>query len=185
MLAPAASCCFSVLFAQRALNLANLLYPKTFDLSLYVFDGSFGFQPSFLMGIAMASSAMLRLPALLVYTSLPFVMALVYALRIPKGSEKPTWDIVTLFMLAGIGGWALYNLLPASGPAYVFGPNFPWNSLPYSMLDAGWLWIAFLWPPMCLATRFLRCTWRGWCYCSGILKAFRERCASSWHFIWL
>lgn len=134
MLAPAASLVFFVLFAQRALNLANLLYPKTFDLSLYVFDGSFGFQPSFLMGRAMASSAMLRLPALLVYTSLPFVMALVYALRIPKGSEKPTWDIVTLFMLAGIGGWALYNLLPASGPAYVFGPNFPWNSLPYSML---------------------------------------------------
>ena len=134
MLAPAASLVFFVLFAQRALNLANLLYPKTFDLSLYVFDGSFGFQPSFLMGRAMATSALLRIPALLAYTSLPFVMALIYALRMPKGTEKPTWDIVTLFMLAGIGGWALYNLLPASGPAYVFGPNFPWNSLPYSML---------------------------------------------------
>jgi len=134
MLAPAASLVFFVLFAQRALNLANLLYPKTFDLSLYVFDGSFGFQPSFLMGRAMATSALLRIPALLAYTSLPFIMALVYALRIPKGAEKPTWDIVTLFMLAGIGGWALYNLLPASGPAYVFGPNFPGNSLPYSML---------------------------------------------------
>ena len=134
MLAPAASLVFFVLFAQRALNLANLLYPKTFDLSLYVFDGSFGFQPSFLMGRAMAVSAALRIPALLVYTSLPFVMALIYALRMPKGTEKPTWDIITLFMLAGIGGWALYNLLPASGPAYVFGADFPWNSLPYSML---------------------------------------------------
>jgi hypothetical protein len=134
MLAPAASLVFFVLFAQRALNLANLLYPKTFDLSLYVFDGSFGFQPSFLMGRAMAVSAALRIPALLVYTSLPFVMALIYALRMPKGTEKPTWDIITLFMLAGIGGWALYNLLPASGPAYVFRADFPWNSLPYSML---------------------------------------------------
>jgi PAP2 superfamily len=134
MLAPAASLVFFVLFAQRALNLANLLYPKTFDLSLYVFDGSFGFQPSFLMGRAMAVSAALRIPALLVYTSLPFVMALIYALRMPKGTEKPTWDIITLFMLAGIGGWALYNLLPASGPAYVFGADFPWNSLPYPML---------------------------------------------------
>jgi PAP2 superfamily len=76
----------------------------------------------------------LRIPALLVYTSLPFVMALIYALRMPKGTEKPTWDIITLFMLAGIGGWALYNLLPASGPAYVFRADFPWNSLPYSML---------------------------------------------------
>jgi hypothetical protein len=134
MLAPAASLVFFVLFAQRALNLANLLYPKTFDLYLYVFDGSFGFQPSFVMGRAMAASAALRLPALLVYTSLPFIMALIYALRLPQGIEKPSWDMITLFMLAGIGGWALYNLLPATGPAYVFGVNFPWHSLPYTML---------------------------------------------------
>jgi hypothetical protein len=134
MLAPAASIVFFVLSAQRALNLANLLYPNTFDVHLYVFDGSFGFQPSFLMGRAMAASTALRIAALLTYTSLPFVMALIYALRLPKGIEQPSWDVITLFLLAGLGGWALYNLVPATGPGYVFRADFPWHSLPYPML---------------------------------------------------
>jgi hypothetical protein len=134
VLAPASSLVFFVLSAQRALNLANLLYPKTFDLNLFVFDGSLGFQPSFLMGRAMAGSALLRIAALLAYVSLPFVMALIYALRLPKGTERPSWDMITLFLLAGLGGWALYNLVPATGPAYVFGADFPWRSLPYASL---------------------------------------------------
>jgi hypothetical protein len=134
MLAPAASLVFFVLSAQRALNLADILYPKTFDLYLYVFDGSLGVQPSFLMGRAMAASPLLRIAALLTYTSLPFIMALIYALRLPKGIEQPSWDMITLFLLAGLGGWALYNLVPATGPAYVFGLDFLWHPLPFTML---------------------------------------------------
>jgi hypothetical protein len=105
-----------------------------FDLYLYLFDGSFGFQPSFLAGRAMAASSILRVAASLTYVSLPFVMALVYALRQPKDTERPSWDIITLFLLAGLGGWALYNIVPATGPAYVFGMDFPWHSLPYHSL---------------------------------------------------
>ena len=60
MLAPAAAMVFFVLSAQHVLGLANVLYPRTLDLYLYLFDGSFGFQPSFLMGRAMAASAILR-----------------------------------------------------------------------------------------------------------------------------
>ncbi len=134
MLAPAASLVFFVFSAQRALSLANLLYPKTFDLYLYVFDGSFGFQPSFLAGRAMAASFVLRIACLLTYVSLPFVMAMVYALCMPKGAERPSWDLITLFLLAGISGWALYNVVPATGPAYVFGADFPWHSLPHQSL---------------------------------------------------
>lgn len=134
VLAPAAALVFFVLSAQRALSLANLLYPKTYDLYLYLVDGSFGFQPSFLMGRAMAYSAVLRIAAGLTYVSLPFVMALVYALRLPKNTEKPSWGLITLFLLAGLGGWALYNVVPATGPAYVFSASFPWQSLPYHSL---------------------------------------------------
>jgi len=61
-------------------------------------------------------------------------MALVYALRQPKGTERPSWDIITLFLLAGLGGWGLYNVVPATGPAYVFGMDFPWHFLPYKSL---------------------------------------------------
>jgi len=135
MFAPAAALVFFVFSAQRALSLANLLYPKTFDLYLYAFDGSFGFQPSFFAGKAMAASFVLRIACLLTYVSLPFVMALVYALAMPKGTERPSWDLITLFLLAGIGGWALYNVVPATGPAYVFGADFPWHWLPYHSLS--------------------------------------------------
>ncbi|MGH9498902.1 MAG: phosphatase PAP2 family protein [Terriglobales bacterium] len=134
MLAPGVAIVLFVLSAQRALSLANVLYPKTFDLYLYVFDGSLGFQPSFLAGRAMATSSLLRMACLLTYISLPFVMALVYALRLPKGTERPSWDIITLFLLAGLGGWALYNIVPATGPVYVFTDSFPWRSLPYRSL---------------------------------------------------
>jgi hypothetical protein len=125
---------FFVLSAQHLLGLANVLYPKTLDLYLYLFDGSFGFQPSFLMGRAMAASPILRIACLLTYISLPFVMALVYALHMPKDAEKPSWDMVTLFMLAGLGGWALYNVVPATGPIYILATDFPWRALPYSLL---------------------------------------------------
>jgi PAP2 superfamily len=134
MLAPAIGLVFFVFSVRRALSLANLLHPKTYDLYLYVFDGSFGFQPSFLMGQAMAVSVLLRLAARLTYASLPFVMALVYALRLPKGSERPSWDMIILFLLTGLGGLALYNIVPAAGPAYVFGASFPWQALPYRSL---------------------------------------------------
>jgi hypothetical protein len=134
VLAPGVAMVLFVLSAQRALSLANVLYAKTFDLYLYVFDGSFGFQPSFLMGRAMAASSLLRVACLLTYISLPFVMALVYALRLPKGTERPSWDIIALFLLAGLGGWALYNIVPATGPVYVFADSFPWRSLPYKSL---------------------------------------------------
>ena len=134
MLAPAAAMVFFVLSAQHLLGLANVLYPKTLDLYLYLFDGSFGFQPSFLMGRAMAASPILRIACLLTYISLPFVMALVYALHMPKDAEKPSWDMVTLFMLAGLGGWALYNVVPATGPIYILATDFPWRALPYTLL---------------------------------------------------
>ncbi len=135
MLAPAASLVFFVFSAQRALSLANLLYPKTFDLYLYLADGSFGFQPSFLMGRAVAAFVPLGIAALLTYVSLPLVMALIYAMRLPKDTERPSWDMITLFLLAGLGGWVLYNVVPATGPGYVFGADFPLHSLPYASLS--------------------------------------------------
>ncbi len=135
LIAPAAAMVFFVFSAQRALSFANILYPKTYDLYLYIVDGSFGFQPSFTAGQAMAGSHLLRIACLVSYLSLPFVMALVYALRVPRNSEHASWDVITLLMAAGIGGWALYNVLPATGPVYVFGSAFPWQSLSYHSLS--------------------------------------------------
>jgi PAP2 superfamily protein len=134
LLAPAVSMVFFVFSAQRVLGLANLLYSKTFDLYLFLADGSFGFQPSFLLSRVMVRSALLGITVKLVYVSLPFVMALVYAMRIPKNTARPSWDMIAIFLLAGLAGSLLYNILPATGPLYAFHGLFPWRSLPYESL---------------------------------------------------
>src|SRR6266436_7424451 len=134
LLAPAVSMVFFVFSAQRVLGLANLLYSKTFDLYLFLADGSFGFQPSFFLSRAMVRSALLGIAVKLTYVSLPFVMALIYAMRIPKNTERPAWDMISIFLLAGLAGSLLYNILPATGPLYAFHGYFPWQSLPYESL---------------------------------------------------
>jgi hypothetical protein len=134
LLTPAVSMVFFVFSAQRVFGLANLLYSKTFDLYLFLADGSFGFQPSFLLSRVMVRSALLGITVKLVYVSLPFVMALIYAMRIPKNTERPSWDMITIFLLAGLAGSLLYNILPATGPLYAFHGYFPWQSLPYESL---------------------------------------------------
>lgn len=134
MLAPATALVFFVFAAQHALNLANLLHATTYDLYLYAADGAFGFQPSFLFGRAMAASSVLRITCLLAYFSLPLVMALGCALCLPRNAARPSWDLVSLLMLTGLGGWAVYNILPATGPIHVFGASFPWHPLSYDWL---------------------------------------------------
>jgi hypothetical protein len=134
LLAPAASMVFFVFSAQRVLSLANILAPRTFDLYLFAADGSFGWQPSFLLARAMVHWPLFSVLVKLTYVSLPFVMALVYAMRIPNNAERPSWDLITIFLMAGLVGSLLYNILPATGPLYALHGYFPWGSLPYDSL---------------------------------------------------
>jgi hypothetical protein len=134
LLGEAATLILFLLVAQHALSTTGVLNPKTYDIWLFVADGSLGFQPSFVMGRVLVDSRTLTISALLTYDSLPFVMAAVCAWHIPVGAVRPPWYILTLFMLAGVGGWLLYDLLPATGPVYVFTRDFPWARLPYSEL---------------------------------------------------
>jgi PAP2 superfamily len=134
LLGPALGLVFFIFSAQRALNLADLLYPKTFDLYLYVFDGSLGFEPSFLLGHLFQHSLVIRNIGLLAYETLPLVMALVYAGYIDPRATKPAWYILELFFAAGLLGWVFYNFVPGTGPAYAFAGLFPDRGLPYHLL---------------------------------------------------
>ena len=133
LLAPACALIFFVFSAQRAFGIKQIGQAQTYDLYLYAADGAFGFQPSFVCGRVMARLHALQIACLLAYLSLPFVMALAYAL-LPRKEKRPSWDIISVFMLAGIGGWALYNVAPATGPIYAFPASFPWQTLPYHFL---------------------------------------------------
>jgi hypothetical protein len=135
LLAPSLILILFIMSSANVLRLSTGLSPKTDDAWLYAFDGSLGFQPSFLMGKIMYSSVVLTRSAMLTYLSLPFAMAVVCAWRIPAAARKISWDVLIVLLLAGIAGWILYNVVPGTGPIYAFGQGFPWNSIAYKDLS--------------------------------------------------
>jgi hypothetical protein len=134
LLVPALILIAFIFGTARVLSFSSGLSPETRDAWLYAFDGSLGFQPSFAVGRIMIDSTLLTRSALLTYLSLPFAMATVCAFRIPVGSKRISWHMLTVLLLAGIGGWLAYNIVPGTGPIYAFGQGFPWNP-PYKDLS--------------------------------------------------
>jgi hypothetical protein len=117
-LVPAAGFAFFILASQNLLNLAGLLRPQTLDLYAYAFDGSLGFQPSFLLGQIFKNYASVNQLGHLTYYALPIAMALVYAGHLRRKKN----------------GYLQYLVFPAAGPAYVAGPSFPAAPLSFSTL---------------------------------------------------
>lgn len=100
------------------------LYPKTFDLYLYAFDGRLGFQPSFLVGRLLEWLHPLRQACYFGYEALPLAMATAFAME-RRRRGPPRASFMAAFMLASVGGFLLYNVCPAAGPVHVFGKQFP------------------------------------------------------------
>ncbi|MFZ0816365.1 MAG: phosphatase PAP2 family protein [Candidatus Sulfotelmatobacter sp.] len=126
LLGPALGLVLFIFAVQNALNLTGRLYPKTFDLYLYAFDGSFGFQPSFALGRLFHECAPIRVLGYLTYQTLPLAMALVYLGYIDPGATRPNWNLLRLFFGTGVLGWLFYNFVPAVGPVYAFPGAFPY-----------------------------------------------------------
>jgi hypothetical protein len=135
LLVPALILVLFILASANALRLSSGLNPRTYDAWLYVCDGSLGFQPSFWMGKIMYHSIVLTRITLLTYLSLPFAMGIVCAWRIPLAARRISWHMLTVLLLAGVAGWLLYNVVPATGPLYAFARDFPWTSVPYKDLS--------------------------------------------------
>jgi hypothetical protein len=133
ILIPAAAFAFFILASQSSLNLAGLLFPRTMDMYAYAFDGSLGFQPSFLLGQLFQASPAIDALGHLTYYGLPIAMALVYAGHLKRQVSAPLF-IIEVFMAAGLFGYFLYLAFPAAGPAYLVGLSFPGSPLPLSTL---------------------------------------------------
>jgi len=133
ILIPAAALTFFVFVSQRLLNLAGLLFPNTADLYAYAFDGSLGFQPSFVIGRLFRDYPVVETVGRFTYYSLPIPMALVYAAHLRRKKTAPLF-IFELFMTAGILGYFLYLMFPATGPVYTVGSEFPGSPLSLSDL---------------------------------------------------
>ena len=116
----------SSIIGALALLLTSYLHPKTYDLFLYAFDDSLGFQPSFLMGRVFDAYPALAFAAGLVYAAVPLAIALLYAIQITSPRRAPV-DILFVFFGAGIVGLCVYHLYPATGPIFAFSAAFPLN----------------------------------------------------------
>lgn len=116
-------------FADNLLQWTSALHPKVYDLYLFSFDASLHVQIPFLLGQAFATWPYLRLTGLIFYIGLPIPIALIYAGRVLRLREKAISSFVA-FLATGPAGVIFYNLLPALGPAHIFGQGFPWQPLP-------------------------------------------------------
>lgn len=112
-------CCFGFYLA-----LAELLLPRKFDYFLYNFDGSLGFQPSFLAGRLLAYSRPLYWLEWTVYTCFGFWVSVVYAMH-ANSQTKLRVKVVKMLVVNAIIGFVLYFFCPAMGPKFVF-PSFPY-----------------------------------------------------------
>ena len=125
------ACSFFVGFlyvAAPALFYGEQLQPKTLDLYLLSFDGSLGFQPSFLAGQSWAAFHWLRWLGLLAYEGLPIALAIAYVENLRAHRRRSVFVGLGIFYL-GVLGVLAYNLFPATGPAHLFGDLFPQHPL--------------------------------------------------------
>jgi hypothetical protein len=123
----------SEFMATTLLDITERLHPKTFDLFLYSFDSSLHVQFSFLMGQLFWTWPWVRFACLVIYIALPLPLALVYAAHL-RGKRENALAVMLAFLVTGPIGVMFYNMLPACGPAHVFGAAFPWH--PLSTADA-------------------------------------------------
>lgn len=106
------------------LGITGKLHPKTLDVFLYVFDGSLGVQPSFVVGQWALRSHWLIPAAVCCYYLLPAVLMFVYSQQLVRNVDFAMQAFLAFF-IAGPLGVIFYNLVPACGPVYLVGANFP------------------------------------------------------------
>jgi hypothetical protein len=123
---PAALFVGSEYMASTLLDLTEKLHPKTFDLFLYSFDGSLRVQFSFLMGQFFWTHLWVRFVCLVIYIALPLPLALVYAAQLREKREA-AFAVMLAFLVTGPLGVLFYNMLPAIGPAHLFGAAYPFH----------------------------------------------------------
>ena len=111
-------------FASELLAITERLHPQVWDFYLYSFDASLVWQASPALGKLFAEHNWFRLASMIVYVGLAIPIALVYGLNLRKHG-RAALPVMYAFLLTGPVGVVFYNLLPAMGPAHVFGRAFP------------------------------------------------------------
>ena len=106
------------------LQLTTALHPATYDVMLYHFDATLGFQPSAVL--ALVTNLIPGMPEVLktAYTVMPIGFAILYSAQLGL-ARPPRINLLALWLLSGVtAGLLAYHLFPATGPRYVFGEGF-------------------------------------------------------------
>lgn len=130
-LLPAIVLAFLVLAAQYSLNMASYLHHKTFDLYAFAFDGSLGFEPSFVLGRLLNSEPRLFPFLQMSYEGILLAMAALYA-GFMRRRDRPIWEIIEVLFASAMIGYAFFSIFPVCGPRYAFGRDFPDMVVPYA-----------------------------------------------------
>ena len=119
--------------AQSALNTASFLHKDTLDFYAFAFDGSLGFQPSFVLARFVNSKPWLLPLAKVSYEGVPLAMAALYA-GFMRRRDQPVWEIIAVLFFSTMMGYAFFNVFPVCGPSYAFGREFPAMTVSYAAL---------------------------------------------------
>jgi hypothetical protein len=106
------------------MHFANNASHLSYDYLLYRFDASLGLAPGVSTVSVFRRLPWIRTASLLVYTELLIFPPLIHAWAIYKGKTAKINPLHT-FVIAGLGWFLVYQICPAMGPVYAFGPQFP------------------------------------------------------------
>jgi len=100
----------------------------TFDGVLASVDRSFGVDPSAAAGVLVRRSAALWWTCKLVYDSLPMALCAVAAARWRRFGPNDRDHVLIAIVVACIAGQFVSQLVPASGPRFLWGAAFPMSA---------------------------------------------------------
>ncbi len=133
ILMPAAGFGLFVIGSQKLLNLGAMMTPKVMDVYAYAFDGSLGFQPSFMVGQYFRNHQVVGTIIARLYYAIPIALAIAYSAHLRQKSSPPLF-VLKLFVVSGVLGYFLYVAFPAAGPAYLAGWEFPSHPVPFAQM---------------------------------------------------
>jgi hypothetical protein len=162
-------CPVLITVVAASLEFAIPLQPLVYDYNLFHADLGLGGSFTFMAGKWLWQFKPLFYFCLLVYGSLPVAMVFGFV-RYLRKPEDFSLNLVSTVILAGIVGYAYYQICPGLGPYYVYGKDFPFgwpqstpwgpiaiplhprNAMP--SLHAGW--VLLLWWNLRRQPRWLR-----------------------------
>ena len=114
------------------LAVTTISLPRTYDANLYGFDRSLGAQVGFWCGRLLPGRPVLSGITHLVYGGIALPIAMLYASQRCRGYAHG-YKVFPLLIAAATGGYAVYYIIPATGPVFAFPGVFPLGMPPVDL----------------------------------------------------